>query len=157
MVLPGKGLNRAARWLNFAEKEVKAACKMEGMAAKISREIAPKIERPVKDVVSNGGKGQIWSETKKRSSVTNAYKHWKDHGNEFPELNNAKEYVDRAHNFLRDPSALSRTRPNGEILKYDSRSNTFGSYTKDGIPKTLFKPDPSKHRHSTNLEYFYGQ
>ncbi|WP_063124736.1 ribonuclease domain-containing protein, partial [Waddlia chondrophila] len=50
----GKGLNRAARWLNFAEKEVKAACKMEGTAAKISRDIAPKIERSVKDVVSNG-------------------------------------------------------------------------------------------------------
>ncbi|WP_162268192.1 polymorphic toxin type 37 domain-containing protein, partial [Waddlia chondrophila] len=49
----GKGLNRAARWLNFAEKEVKAACKMEGTAAKISRDIAPKIERNLPDV----GKG----------------------------------------------------------------------------------------------------
>ncbi|CCB91993.1 putative rhs family protein remnant [Waddlia chondrophila 2032/99] len=49
----GKGVNRAARWLNFAEKEVKAACKMEGTAVKISRDIAPKIERNLPDV----GKG----------------------------------------------------------------------------------------------------
>ncbi|ADI38003.1 putative uncharacterized protein [Waddlia chondrophila 2032/99] len=29
----GKGVNRAARWLNFAEKEVKAASEMEETAA----------------------------------------------------------------------------------------------------------------------------
>ena len=35
---------------------------------------------------------------------------------------------------------LSKTRPNGKILRYNQETNTFSSYTKDGIPKTMFHP-----------------
>ena len=45
----------------------------------------------------------------------------------------------------------------GEITIFDPKTNKFGAYTKEGIPKTMFKPDPSIHRYKTNIDYFYGQ
>ncbi len=37
---------------------------------------------------------------------------------------------------------LLNVRPsNGDILLYHTESNTFGAYTKNGTPKTFFKPD----------------
>jgi pyocin large subunit-like protein len=84
---------------------------------------------------------QIWTSTKKRTSVQNAFKHWKDHGNEFPEILNSKQYVEQSHNFFvsRD-RLLTKIRPNGEIIVYDAQSNVFGAFTNEGIPKTMFKP-----------------
>lgn len=84
----------------------------------------------------------IWTSTKKRTSVQNAYKHWKDHGHEFSELLNSKQYVEHAHNFfaISKGQQLTKVRPNGDILIYNVQSNTFGAFTKDGVPKTVFKP-----------------
>ena len=105
--------------------------------------------------------GKIWTPTKKRSPVTNALKHWKDHGHEFPDLQNAKEYAEQAHRLFRDPSVLRRIRPkDGAYLRYDPVTNTFGSFTAEGVPKTVFKPGVSKPlllKYPTPLEYFYGQ
>jgi pyocin large subunit-like protein len=84
----------------------------------------------------------IWTSTRKKSSVKNAFGHWKDHGNEFPEFVNAKQYVEHAHNFFSGSREhlLKKVRPNGEVLLYDIRSNTFGAFKPDGVPKTVFKP-----------------
>ncbi|MED9215837.1 VENN motif pre-toxin domain-containing protein, partial [Escherichia coli] len=56
--------------------------------------------------IAKGGKSkdtQIWTETKKAEPVGNAYGHWTKHGKEFPEYQNAKQYVDAAHNFMTNP------------------------------------------------------
>ncbi|MBX7066761.1 MAG: hypothetical protein K1X28_05980 [Parachlamydiales bacterium] len=94
-------------------------------------------------LISNASKvNQIWSSTKQRSSVKNAFLHWKDHGHEFPEFINAKQYVEYAHNLFagsRD-RLLTKIRPNGDILLYDIENNTFGAFTSEGAPKTMFKP-----------------
>lgn len=85
---------------------------------------------------------QIWTSTKRKNPVQNAFGHWKDHGHEFPELLNSKQYVEQTHNFFagsRD-QLLTKIRPNGEILLYDVQANTFGAFTADGVPKTMFKP-----------------
>jgi hypothetical protein len=88
----------------------------------------------------NVGK-KIWSSTNKRTSVQNAFKHWKDHRSEFPELCNAKQYVERSRSlFLHSEKTLTKVRNNGEILHYQPISNTFGAFTKDGVPKTMFRP-----------------
>jgi len=85
--------------------------------------------------------GQIWSSTKKRTPVKNAFRHWKDHGQEFSELLNSKQYVEQAHNFFtRRDQLLTKVRPNGEILLYDADANIFGVFTNEGVPKTMFKP-----------------
>lgn len=75
-------------------------------------------------------------------ATTSAFGHWKDHGHEFPELLNSKQYVEQTHNFFagsRD-QLLTKIRPNGEVLLYDVQANMFGAFTADGVPKTMFKP-----------------
>lgn len=47
---------------------------------------------PIVDVVR--GKSSIWTSTKKLSSVENAFKHWENHKNEFPEFLNAKQHAE---------------------------------------------------------------
>jgi pyocin large subunit-like protein len=90
-----------------------------------------------------GRKGaHLWTAKKKVSHVQNAFRHFKDHGAEFG-ANNAVDYVRRAHDFLNNSPAgtLTKTRPNGDVLKYHPSSNTFGVMDKCGQPRTMFKPD----------------
>jgi pyocin large subunit-like protein len=57
-------------------------------------------------------------------------------------MQNAKQYVEQTWDFLRSPpnGTLFKTRPSGELLRFHEETNIFGSYTKDGIPKTMFRP-----------------
>jgi pyocin large subunit-like protein len=59
--------------------------------------------------------------------VTYALVHWNKHAKEFPQLLNAKQYVDAAKSFFTNSPAgtLVKIRANGEILKYYPPSNTF--------------------------------
>ena len=103
--------------------------------------------------------GAIWNATKKQTRVQNAFGHWKKHGAEFPHLHNAKEYVEDAWNFLlKSPAGtLRKSRANGEIVLFDPATDTFAVYLPNGTPKTMFKPDPSKHGYACNLDYFNAQ
>jgi pyocin large subunit-like protein len=40
---------------------------------------------------------------------------------------------------------------------YDPATNAFGVMDKCGTPRTYYKPDPAKHGHATNLDYFNAQ
>ncbi|MHA0894060.1 VENN motif pre-toxin domain-containing protein, partial [Enterobacter roggenkampii] len=102
-----------------------------------------------------GGKSKdtlIWTETKKAKPVGNAYGHWTKHGKEFPEYQNAKQYVDAAHNFMTTPpqGTLTKTRPNGDTLYYNPATNVFASKDINGVPRTMFKPEKG-------LEYWKKQ
>jgi filamentous hemagglutinin len=81
------------------------------------------------------------------------------HGDEFPEYQNSKQNVQGAQDFVNNSPAgtLIKTRPNGDTLYYDPPSDTFAVKTKDGSPRTMFKPDPSQHGYPTNLDYFNAQ
>jgi hypothetical protein len=108
--------------------------------------------------------GPLWSDGNIGKYV-NAKSHYLAHGREFG-ATSAADYVVKAHTFLHNspPGTLSRARSNGEIVKYDPRTNTFGVLAADGAPRTFFKPMP---RSSTNpngydpklysspLEYFH--
>ena len=83
----------------------------------------------------------IWSARKDRTSLENAFEHWKDHGKEFPNIQNSKQYVEHAWKFRDRTDVLRKVRSNGECLLYDPPSNTFGVFTKRGVPKTIYKPD----------------
>jgi hypothetical protein len=91
-------------------------------------------------VVAKGG--PIWSPTGSKSSVENALSHWNKHKGEFPELQNAKQYVEQAKEFLTNPPQGSLTKINsrGDTLRYDPNTNTFGVLSKDGAPRTMFRP-----------------
>ncbi|EEZ3910898.1 Contact-dependent inhibitor A, partial [Escherichia coli] len=96
--------------------------------------------------IAKGGKSkdtQIWTETKKVEPVGNAYGHWTKHGKEFPEYQNAKQYVDAAHNFMTNPppGTLTKTRPKGDTLYYNPVTNVFASKDINGVPRTMFKPE----------------
>jgi pyocin large subunit-like protein len=100
-----------------------------------------------------------WSATRRKPSVENAFGHWQKHKSEFPNLNNAKEYVEAATKFLRsaDPNVLTRTRPNGDVIRFNPATDEFGVMDPSGVPRTYFKPDPASHGYPTNMDYFNAQ
>jgi hypothetical protein len=103
--------------------------------------------------------GAIWTSTKKFSSVENAFDHWQRHGSDFPQLQNSKQYVDAATNFVNSPpnTALTKVRANGDTVIYDPVSDTFAIKAPSGEPRTMYIPDPKKHGKPTNLDYFHAQ
>lgn len=85
---------------------------------------------------------KLWTDIKKKTGVQNAYRHYKDHGKEFPGLNNAVEYVEKAHTFVTKPpnGVFRKVRPNGDELFYHQATNTFAVRNAQGAPRTMFKP-----------------
>lgn len=100
----------------------------------------------------------MWTSTKSQSVAENAFRHFKDHGADFG-AKNAVDYVRKAQDFLHNPGAgvLSKTRANGDVVRFDSATNAFGVMDKTGAPRTFFVPDPAKHGYRTNLDYFHAQ
>jgi pyocin large subunit-like protein len=100
-----------------------------------------------------------WNPKKGGTGPENAKGHYEKHGGEFPEYPNATQYAKGAKEFLNDPPAgsLSKVRPNGETVIYDPATNTFGVKTAGGVPKTMFRPNPTKHGYPTNKDYFDAQ
>ena len=92
------------------------------------------------DVVS---KGPLWSSTKNKSAEENAFGHFKKHKSEFPEFQNAEQYIEGAKKFLNNPpkGTLTKTNSRGDTLRYDPNTNTFGVLSKDGAPRTMFRPN----------------
>jgi RHS repeat-associated protein len=101
----------------------------------------------------------LWSRTKSKTGPQNALRHFKDHGADFPSLNNAAEYVADAQQFLRNPGngVMTTRRTNGDVVRYDPYQNIFGVMDSSGAPKTYFKPNPAEHGYATNLDYYLGQ
>jgi pyocin large subunit-like protein len=54
----------------------------------------------------------------------------------------AQDYLARVQAFTtRPPSGTERVeRPNGDVLLYQASTNTFAVVSRDGVPKTMFKP-----------------
>jgi filamentous hemagglutinin len=84
----------------------------------------------------------LWTATKSQTPVRNAFGHWQKHGAEFPEFQNAKQYVEGTKSFLNSPPAgtLTKIRPNGDNLFFNPANNTFGVQAADGAPRTMFRP-----------------
>ena len=106
----------------------------------------------------------IWSSSRNKTGVQNAYGHYEKHGGEFEDVQNAKQYVESAQDFLdsSDPNVLTRYRYDLQgnisgIARYDPTTEEFGVKMADGTPRTYFKPDPAQHGYATNRDYFYAQ
>lgn len=100
----------------------------------------------------------MWTATKSKTPAQNAYRHYKDHGVDFS-AKNALDYVKQARDFLLNPpiGTLTLVRLDGDIVRYEPATNTFGVVTPSGVPRTFFKPNPAIHGFPTNLDYFYAQ
>ena len=83
-----------------------------------------------------------WSDTITLSAPENASGHWKKHSVEFPEYENASQYVERAQSMIANPPSgvLIKNRANGDVMLYDPLTNTFVVSDKTGAPRTMFRP-----------------
>jgi len=85
--------------------------------------------------------------------------HYVRHGNDFG-AKNAKQYQYQADKFLTSPrgsNTLEKTRLNGDIVRYNTKTQEFGVISKNGNIRTYYKPNPSVHGKPTNLDYFNAQ
>ncbi len=95
----------------------------------------------------------IWTDGRFKDPVKNAFRHWKDHKRDFQNINNALEYVEEAHRFIKDPPPGTLTKvksQDGATVFYHPESNIFVVRDPSGAPRTMFKP-------SAGLSYFERQ
>jgi hypothetical protein len=87
--------------------------------------------------------GKIWTSKRAKSSVVNAWEHYKKHRHEFPNIANAVDYVKKTKKFVKNPpqGTLVKFRArNGDTLFYHEATNTFAIMDKHGTPRTMYKP-----------------
>jgi len=84
----------------------------------------------------------VWSSNARYTAEENAQYHFERDGAAFG-AKSLEDFVGKAHAFVAAPpqGAETLTRANGDRLIYDPASNTFAVATRDGAPRTMFKPD----------------
>ena len=94
-----------------------------------------------KDPVPTVAGKPLWAANKRHSAEDNAQYHFERDGPDFG-AKTVDDYVAKAHAFAKRPPAgvLTLTRANGDQLFYDAHGNVFVVVTKDGAPRTMFKP-----------------
>ncbi len=87
------------------------------------------------------GDWPLWSSNSKYSADDNAHYQFGKHGGEIG-ADSYGGYVAAVHAFIHNPPAGTETirRDNGDTLFYNARQNVFAVMTKDGAPRTLFRP-----------------
>ena len=84
----------------------------------------------------------IWSANKQHTAQENAEYAFKRNGEVF-EAKDLDDFVAKAHAFVNHPpkGVQKISRDNGDVELYDAKTNVFAVATKDGAPRTMFKPD----------------
>ena len=83
----------------------------------------------------------MWSENRSHTAKENAEYHFERAGNDL-ESKTLDDFLTKVHRFGDQPPAgtLKLVRANGDRLLYDPKSDLFGVFTRDGAPRTIFKP-----------------
>ena len=84
----------------------------------------------------------MWSANRRFTAEQNAQRHFERDGADF-DARSVDDYVEKAHAFVSNPprGAATLKRANGDTLIYDRAGNVFAVATRDGAPRTMFKPD----------------
>ncbi|WP_312166344.1 hypothetical protein [Phenylobacterium sp.] len=84
----------------------------------------------------------IWSASRRGTAEENAQRAFDRNGEAFG-ARDLDDFVRKAHAFVANPPPGTQrlTRANGDLLLYDPKGNVFAVATKDGAPRTMFKPD----------------
>lgn len=84
----------------------------------------------------------MWSANRRFTAEQNAERAFKRDGADFGAAS-VDDFVRQAHAFVTDPpaGAATLTRTNGDTLIYDPKANIFAVATREGAPRTMFKPD----------------
>ncbi len=87
----------------------------------------------------------MWSASRRFSAEQNAERAFTRNGEAFG-AHTLDQFVDKAHAFVETPpkGTLTYVRSNGDKLFYDPKGNVFAVATKDGAPRTMFKPDEGR-------------
>jgi pyocin large subunit-like protein len=87
----------------------------------------------------------MWAANRRHTAEENANYQFQRDGADFG-ARNLDDFVAKAHAFTASPpkDALTLTRSNGDKLLYDPKLNIFAVVTKDGAPRTMFKPQAGK-------------
>ncbi|WP_394761117.1 hypothetical protein [Phenylobacterium sp.] len=96
-----------------------------------------------KDEVAKADDGKpVWAASKRFSAEEGAQRQFERDGATF-DAKTVDQYVKKAHAFVGHPpkGTLTLTRKNGDILYYDPKGNIFAVASKEGAPRTMFKPD----------------
>lgn len=115
-----------------------AASERFDRSAPSERAEAERRDEPVKLV---DGK-PMWSASRRGTAEENAQRSFDRNGEAFG-ARNLDDFVKKAHAFIDNPPAGTErlTRANGDVLLYDAKANIFAVATRDGAPRTIFKPD----------------
>jgi pyocin large subunit-like protein len=83
-----------------------------------------------------------WAANRTRSAEENAERSFRSNGQTF-EAKSTEDYVAKVHAFVSDPPKGAETlkRSNGDLLIYDPKGNVFAVVSREGAPRTMFKPD----------------
>jgi pyocin large subunit-like protein len=83
----------------------------------------------------------LWAANRKHTAEENAEYQFTRNGGDFGAASETA-YVSKAHAFIEHPPSDVETidRPNGDKLMYDAKGNTFAVVSRDGAPRTMFKP-----------------
>jgi hypothetical protein len=83
----------------------------------------------------------MWAANRRHSAVENAQYQFSRNGQDFG-AKTETDYVTKVHAFVENPPSDAETidRPNGDKLIYEAKSNTFAVVTREGAPRTMFKP-----------------
>jgi pyocin large subunit-like protein len=83
----------------------------------------------------------MWAANRRHSADENAEYQFNRDGADFG-AKSVDDFVAKVHAFVDHPPAGAATlvRSNGDKLIYDSKTNVFAVVTKDGAPRTMFKP-----------------
>jgi pyocin large subunit-like protein len=96
-----------------------------------------------KDAVAVTDDGKpMWAASRKNSAEEGAQRAFERNGAAF-DADNVDQFVRKAHAFVGHPpkGTETLTRKNGDTLYYNPKANIFAVASKDGAPRTMFKPD----------------
>jgi pyocin large subunit-like protein len=108
-----------------------------GGAASVGATQASYERAPVPEV---NGK-PMWAANRRHTAGETAQYQFTKNGSDFG-ASSETDYVTKAHAFVDAPPADAQTidRANGDRLIYAPKSNTFAVVSRDGAPRTMFKP-----------------
>ncbi len=142
IILSTSGLGYLGNYTKFANGVGKEFVSRIGNLTSLSTMISNEVGA-IGDIrkIIRSAEGSLWTKGIPQDQIKNAYEHYKKHGKEFG-VNNAAEYVERAHRFRTSPpqGTLTKIARNGDRMYYHPSTNTFSVHTPDGVPKTMFKP-----------------
>jgi pyocin large subunit-like protein len=101
---------------------------------------APTVDPRTQPVRQVGGK-PVWAANRQLSADEAAAASFERNGADFG-AKSVDDWVTKVHDFVDDPprSVATIKRANGDVLLYDAKANVFAVATKDGAPRTMFKP-----------------